>query len=47
MREWAGARMAQFEAGLRELAAAQGSRAAGIAPAPMLDRWDARDVGWY
>jgi hypothetical protein len=47
MREWAGARMAEFEAGLRELAAVKGSRASGIAPAPALDRWDERDDGWY
>jgi hypothetical protein len=44
LREWAEARLKEFERGLASVARRQAARFSGIAAAPALDRWD--DGGW-
>jgi hypothetical protein len=45
LREWADARLREFERGLRKLASREGTRHSGIAQGPALDRWD-REGEW-
>jgi len=47
LREWADARLKEFEAGLTRLAQREASRHSGIAPGPKLDRWDSEGTGWW
>ena len=46
LREWAEARLKEFERGLRALGRRQASRHSGIAQGPTLDRWDDDTAGW-
>ena len=46
LREWAEARLREFERGLREMARREGIRQSGIAPMGDLDRWD-DGGGWW
>ena len=46
LREWADARLREFERGLRQMAQREGIRQSGIAPADDLDRWD-DGGGWW
>ncbi|HUV95806.1 MAG TPA: hypothetical protein VMX14_13405 [Anaerolineae bacterium] len=46
LREWAEARLREFERGLRALGRRQASRHSGIAVGPTLDRWDGDTGGW-
>ena len=39
-REWASARLRDFDRGLRAYARRQAASAAGLGPLPPLDRWD-------
>lgn len=45
LREWASARLKEFEAGLKRIARHEAIRHSGIARAPALDRWDTGE-GW-
>lgn len=45
LREWADARLKEFEAGLKRLARRNAARHSGIAQMPALDRWD-NGSGW-
>jgi hypothetical protein len=47
LREWAEARIREFERGLKALARREAARHSGIAPGPVLDRWDAQGGGWF
>lgn len=47
LREWAEARLKEFEQGLTRLARREASRHSGIAPGPSLDRWDSEGTGWW
>jgi len=46
-REWGEARVAEFEAGLKRIAAQIASRASGIAGVPVLDRWEGDGSAWW
>ncbi len=46
LREWADARLKEFERELEELATREGNQHGGIAPGPSLDRWDEEPDGW-
>jgi hypothetical protein len=46
LREWAQARLREFERGLKWLARRNATLASGIAPGPTLDRWEG-DSGWW
>jgi hypothetical protein len=45
-REWADARLEQFEQGLRRVARRQAARLSGTAATTALDRWDRQDDRW-
>lgn len=45
LREWADARLREFERGLKALARRQAARHSGLAPGPTLDRWEDGE-GW-
>ena len=45
LREWASARLREFEGALRAASRRQAAQHSGIAPMPLLDRWD-DDQGW-
>ncbi len=47
LREWAEARLSEFERGLTALARRQAARYSGIAPGPTLDRWEDDNSGWW
>lgn len=47
IREWAEARLKEFEAGLERLATRQASRESGIAKQAAIDRWDNENTGWW
>jgi hypothetical protein len=47
LREWAGARMREFERGLRVLGRREAARHSGIAEGASLDRWDSEASGWW
>ena len=46
LREWAHARLREFERGLRQLARRHATRDSGTAEMAALDRWDDKDDGW-
>lgn len=46
LREWAEARRREFEQALGRLAKSKGIEGSGIAPGPVLDRWDTESDGW-
>jgi len=46
LREWAEARLKEFERGLKALSRRLATRHSGIAPGPTLDRWDGDTGGW-
>ncbi len=46
LRIWGDERSAEFQTGLDQIAAGQAARASGIAPGPLLDRWD-DGSGWW
>jgi hypothetical protein len=46
LREWADARLRDFERGLKALAQRNAARHSGIASMAPLDRWDKQDNGW-
>ena len=46
LREWAEARLKEFERGLKALASREAARHSGIAKAPALDRWDTESGDW-
>jgi hypothetical protein len=46
LREWADARLREFERGLKALARRQAAKHSGQAPIAELDRWDLQDDGW-
>jgi hypothetical protein len=43
---WAQAKLQQFDAALEKIEAASAARASGVAPGPVLDRWDAEVDDW-
>jgi len=45
LREWAEARLTEFERGLRAVARRTAARESGIAEMPAIDRWD-QGEGW-
>lgn len=47
LREWAEARLREFEAGLKRVASRAAARASGIAQGPVLDEWDEEGDGWW
>ena len=47
LREWAEARLAEFEAGLARAVRREAARYSGIAPSGKLDRWDEEGSGWW
>lgn len=47
LREWADARLREFERGLAALSQREGARASGVAQGPSLDRWDADGSEWW
>jgi len=46
LRDWADARLKEFERGLNALASREAARHSGIARAPALDRWDSESGSW-
>jgi len=46
-RDWGEARIAEFEAGLKRIAAQIASRASGVASVACLDRWESDGSGWW
>jgi len=46
LREWAQARLREFERGLKQVAKREGARHSGIAVGPGLDRWDSETGDW-
>jgi hypothetical protein len=46
LREWADARLKEFERGLKMVARQQAARHSGIAPLAQIDRWDKGDDEW-
>lgn len=46
LREWAAARLREFERGLKALGRRQAARHSGVAPMAALDRWDRGDGAW-
>lgn len=46
LREWASARIREFERALKLLARREAARHSGIATTPALDRWDSEGSGW-
>lgn len=46
LREWADARLREFERGLHALGRREAAKHSGIATMAALDRWDRKDGGW-
>jgi hypothetical protein len=45
-RDWANARLRDFNRGLKAYARRQAATASGLGPLPPLDRWDRQDSTW-